>query len=154
MLGFYQLAFSRVSQHAAVSETVDACKSLNSIGMKGLVNAILRSFIRQELHKNIPDDQQLASGLPKWLYKRLSDAYPNELSNLVTSMQVKAPIRLRVNKLQISREKYAAELESLNIEFTLGVEQKNGIILAKGRDITTLPGFHQGCLPCKMVLPS
>jgi 16S rRNA (cytosine967-C5)-methyltransferase len=46
MLGFYQLAFSRVSQHAAVSETVAACQPLNTLAMKGLVNAILRTFIR------------------------------------------------------------------------------------------------------------
>jgi 16S rRNA (cytosine967-C5)-methyltransferase len=144
LLGFYQLAFSRVSTHAAVSETVNACKSLSAVAMKGLVNAILRSFIRQELHKNIPDDQQMASGLPKWLYKKLSDSYPEELSNLVAAMQVKAPIWLRVNKLKISREKYTAELEPLNIEFALGVEQSEGVILTKGRDITTLPGFQQG----------
>jgi 16S rRNA (cytosine967-C5)-methyltransferase len=44
MLGFYQLAFSRVSQHAAVSETVAACQSLDTLAMKGLINAILRTF--------------------------------------------------------------------------------------------------------------
>jgi 16S rRNA (cytosine967-C5)-methyltransferase len=144
LLGFYQLAFSRVSTHAAVSETVNACKSLNAVALKGLVNAILRSFIRQELHDNIPEDQQVSSGLPKWLYKKLSHSYPKELSNLVDSMQIKAPIWLRVNQLQISREQYTAELESQNIEFTLGAEQTDGIVLTKGKDITTLPGFQEG----------
>jgi 16S rRNA (cytosine967-C5)-methyltransferase len=73
MLGFYQLAFSRVSTHAAVSETVDACKPLNTIAMKGLVNAVLRNFIRQEVQLNVPDNEQINSGQPKWLYKKRSD---------------------------------------------------------------------------------
>ena len=44
MLGFYQLAFSRVSTHAAVSETVAATRVLKAEPLKGLVNALLRNF--------------------------------------------------------------------------------------------------------------
>jgi len=144
MLGFYQLAYSRVSTHAAVSETVSACKPLNAIAMKGLVNAVLRNFIRQEMEQDRPADPQINSGLPKWIYKQLQSAYPGQVQELVNGMQTKAPIWLRVNQKQISRDLYAAELRGQNIEFTLGTEQDAGLILSKGRDITTLPGYHQG----------
>lgn len=144
MLGFYQLAYSRVSIHAAVSETVGACASLNALAMKGLVNAILRNFIRQEMEQDKPADPQICSGLPKWIYRQLETAYPEQVQELVNAMQTKAPIWLRINQKQISREKYAAELSGQNIEFTLGTEQGAGLILNKGRDITTLPGYHQG----------
>jgi 16S rRNA (cytosine967-C5)-methyltransferase len=144
MLGFYQLVFSRVSTHAAVSETVSACQPLNAIAMKGLVNAVLRNFLRQEIEQDKPADPQISSGLPKWIYKQLESAYPEQVQELVNAMQTKAPIWLRVNTKQISREDYAAELSGQNIEFTLGKEQEAGLILNKGRDITTLPGFHQG----------
>ncbi|MFT4994492.1 MAG: 16S rRNA (cytosine967-C5)-methyltransferase [Paraglaciecola sp.] len=144
MLGFYQLAFSRVSTHAAVSETVSACQPLNTIAMKGLVNAVLRNFIRQEMDKEMPGDPQISSGLPKWIYKQLESAYPEQVPALVAGMQTKAPIWLRVNQKQISRDLYVAELAAQNIEFTLGSEQDAGLILSKGQDITTLPGYHQG----------
>jgi 16S rRNA (cytosine967-C5)-methyltransferase len=144
MLGFYQLAFSRVSTHAAVAETVGACKSLNSIGMKGLVNAVLRNFIRQEMELNIPDDEQLKSGLPKWLYKQLASAYPQHMNELIDASQTKAPIWLRVNKKHINRENYAVELDKQGIEYSRGIEQADALILSKGKDITTLPGFRQG----------
>jgi 16S rRNA (cytosine967-C5)-methyltransferase len=144
MLGFYQLAFSRVSQHAAVSETVAACQSLNTLAMKGLVNAILRTFIREEMSQQEAPNNQVASGLPKWLYKKLEAEYQEDFTNLVTNMQVKAPIWLRINICKISIAKFSLELEQANIEFTLSKEHSEAIILSKGYDITTLPGFDLG----------
>lgn len=144
MLGFYQLAFTRVSTHAAVSETVSACKPLNVMGMKGLVNAILRNFIRQETEQNLPDDEQVLSGLPKWLFKRLKLAYPEQLSDLSHAINTRPPIWLRVNQKQITPEAYQQELTRQNIEFELSEDHPQGLILTKGRDITTFPGYQQG----------
>ncbi|MEP0355522.1 16S rRNA (cytosine(967)-C(5))-methyltransferase RsmB [Paraglaciecola sp.] len=144
MLGFYQLAFSRVSQHAAVSETVAACQALNTIAMKGLVNAILRTFLRENIFEESAPNEQIASGLPKWLFKKLQLEYQAELSNVVKNMQLKAPIWLRVNPIQISAEQYKTKLHQENIEYQTSDQHTNGIILAKGRDVTSLPGFHEG----------
>jgi 16S rRNA (cytosine967-C5)-methyltransferase len=144
MLGFYQLAFTRVSTHAAVSETVSAAKKLKAESLKGLINAILRNFIRQEMEKNMPDDQQVTSGLPKWLYKQLAQAYTSDMPALVNAMQTRPPIWLRVNQKTTSFEDFSKELTRQNIAFSQGQEQDHGLILAKGRDITTLPGFNQG----------
>jgi 16S rRNA (cytosine967-C5)-methyltransferase len=144
MLGFYQLAFSRVSQHAAVSETVAANQPLNTIAMKGLVNAILRNFIREELATKPAPNAQIASGLPKWLYKKLAVAYTNELPTLLENMQIKAPIWLRVNSQKISRSKFSGALDKANIEFDTSDNHTHGVILKKGHDVTSLPGFDLG----------
>jgi 16S rRNA (cytosine967-C5)-methyltransferase len=145
MLGFYQLAFSRVSTHAAVSETVDACNPLNTIAMKGLVNAVLRNFIRQEVQlNNVPDNEQINSGQPKWLYKKLLVAYPQQYSQLLAAMQNKAPIWLRVNTKHISLADYSEKLAQQQIGYSLELEQLDGLVLDKGCDITTLPGYQLG----------
>ena len=144
MLGFYQLAFSRVSQHAAVSETVAACQPLNTLAMKGLVNAILRTFIREEMSQQEAPNKQIASGLPKWLYKKLEAEYQNDFSGLVANMQVKAPIWLRVNSQKTTHSDFLSELEKANIEFSQSTEHPEAIILSKGYDITSLPGFDSG----------
>lgn len=144
MLGFYQLAFSRVSQHAAVSETVAACQPLNTLAMKGLVNAILRTFIREEMSQQEAPNKQIASGLPKWLYKKLEAEYQNDFSGLVANMQVKAPIWLRVNSQKTTHSDFLSELEKANIEFSQSPEHPEAIILSKGYDITSLPGFDSG----------
>lgn len=144
MLGFYQLAFSRVSQHAAVSETVAACQPLNTIAMKGLVNAILRTFIRDEISKQDAPNAQIASGLPKWLYKRLAAEYQQELPELLANMQIKAPIWLRVNIQKISLANFILECNKAGIEYSLSATHPEGLILSKGYDITSLPGFDLG----------
>ena len=144
MLGFYQLAFSRVSQHAAVSETVAACQPLNTIAMKGLVNAILRTFLRDEMSQQQAPNKQIASGLPKWLYKKLEAEYKDVFLDLSTNMQSKAPIWLRVNTRKISHAHFAEELKKACIEFTDPPGHPEAFVLSKGYDITSLPGFDSG----------
>jgi len=144
MLGFYQLAFSRVSQHAAVSETVAACQPLNTIAMKGLVNAILRTFLRDEMSQQQAPNKQIASGLPKWLYKKLEAEYKDVFFDLSTNMQSKAPIWLRVNTRKISHAHFAEELKKACIEFIDPPGHPEAFVLSKGYDITSLPGFDSG----------
>jgi 16S rRNA (cytosine967-C5)-methyltransferase len=144
ILGFYQLAFSRVSQHAAVAETVSACQPLNTIAMKGLVNAILRNFIREEMALSEAPNAQIASGLPKWLYKKLELAYPDNFPDLIGSMQIKAPIWLRTNIQKIAHNEFVEQLAQSQIEHSLSKEHPQAAILSKGQDVTALPGFKQG----------
>ena len=144
MLGFYQLAFSRVSQHAAVSETVAACQPLDTLAMKGLVNAILRTFIREEMSQQEAPNKQIASGLPKWLFKKLEAEYQDGFTDLLSKMQVKAPVWLRVNTQKISHSAFVEELEKACIEFIHSPKHPEALILSKGYDITSLPGFDSG----------
>ena len=144
LLGFYQIAFSRVSQHAAVSETVEACKPLKIDAMKGLVNAILRNFIRQDMQDNKPDDAQILSGLPKWLYKKLNLAYPDQLDDIIQQIESKAPLWLRVNTKNISHPDFLIALTQHAIEYSLSPLHTEAVILSKGADIISLPGFVQG----------
>lgn len=144
MLGFYQLAFSRVSTHAAVSECVNACVPLNAIATKGLVNGVLRNFIRQDTAHNLPDNEQVLSGQPKWFYKKLVNAYPDNYKTILDAMQVKAPIWLRVNNKHKSTDEYCRLLDDIEVAFERQPAQPQGIILSKGCDITTLPGYDEG----------
>ncbi|GAC12702.1 ribosomal RNA small subunit methyltransferase B [Aliiglaciecola lipolytica E3] len=144
MLGFYQLAFTRVSTHAAVSETVAATRQLKVEPLKGLVNALLRNFIRQELDKQDIKEPQVRSGLPKWLFKRLQAAYPDQLEALCEEMQQRPPIWLRVNRQVIDKDKYLALLDEQGVACELSSEHSDGLILQKSQDITQLPGYQQG----------
>ncbi|MBC3766616.1 16S rRNA (cytosine(967)-C(5))-methyltransferase RsmB [Neptunicella marina] len=144
LLGIYQLAFSRVSTHAAVAETVSACQSLKVQSLKGLVNAVLRNFIRQDLATHTPDNAQIKSGLPNWLYKQVEQHYPEKLGVLVDAMHQQAPIWLRVNQRQITVQDYAKQLSEQQVEFSLSAEHAEAIILPRAGDITQLPGYQQG----------
>ena len=144
LLGLYQIAFSRVSSHAAVSETVNAASYLGGMQLKGLVNAILRNFERQALATQPVEDPIIASGLPKWFYKRVVAAYPDHYESVVEQTNAQAPIWLRVNTCQVSRETFCEALTQQDIAFSLSEQHPQAVILVKRQDITALPGYEKG----------
>ncbi|WP_026376022.1 16S rRNA (cytosine(967)-C(5))-methyltransferase RsmB [Aestuariibacter salexigens] len=144
MVGFYQLAYTRVSQHAAVAETVAAMDILSEKRLKGLVNAILRNFIRQQLGQNPPSDPALRSGFPKWLYKKVIAHYPDHAEDIFAQCRQRPPIWLRVNKSKIDSTGYQSALNEASIAFDLSPTHPDALILRERIDITRLPGFQQG----------
>ena len=144
MLGLYQLAFSRVSKHAAVGETVAAASYLGGTGLKGLVNAVLRNFQREELASCPVEDPIVNSGLPKWLFKAIESAYGDDAHAVRQATNDMAPIWLRVNSRQINKDDFASLLTKANVEFSFSDEHENGIVLKSREDITALPGFDKG----------
>ncbi len=144
MLGLYQLAFSRVSKHAAVGETVAAASYLGGTGLKGLVNAVLRNFQREDLASRPVEDPIINSGLPKWLFKAIESAYNDDANAVRQATNDMAPIWLRVNSRQIHKDDFASLLTKANVEFSFSDEHENGIVLKSREDITALPGFDKG----------
>jgi 16S rRNA (cytosine967-C5)-methyltransferase len=155
MLGFYQLVFTRTSEHAAVSETVEACAAIGQHRLKGLVNANLRSFQREALAEQEIDVPHIQVGLPKWLHKQLLQHYPQQVQEIAEQINARPPLWLRVNALKTSRLNYSAQLDAQGIEFEevetdaiplglLNVKTQSAIRLSKRTDVTTLPGFAEG----------
>lgn len=48
LVGIYQLSFMRIPAHAAVAETVEGTKTLKGPSLRGLINAVLRSYLRDQ----------------------------------------------------------------------------------------------------------
>ena len=144
LLGLYQLNFSRVSNHAAVGETVAAASYLNAAALKGLVNAVLRNFQRENLADKSVDDAIINSGLPKWLFKAIENAYGADADQVRSETNAMAPIWLRVNKLQTTLAAFTEALDGVGVEYTLSDNHADAVILTKREDITSLPGFDKG----------
>lgn len=141
-LGIYQLHFTRVAPHAAISETVDACDVLKQKHVKGLVNAVLRNFQRQQDTLTPPNDERIKLNLPKWFYKSLSNAYPENYAVIAAKQAEKPPVWLRINLHKTSAEKYSAMLTDA------GVEHQNhppvAMKLLQSVKVQQLPGYAEG----------
>jgi len=143
MLGFYQLAFSRTSEHAAVSETVGAAAILGQHRLKGMVNGVLRNFQREELAQQTFEDPHISSGLPKWLFKLVQDTYPNNIDSIITEMNARPPLWLRVNQLNTTLEDFVISLDNAGVAHEVD-EKTQAILINQRTDITSLPGFQEG----------
>lgn len=143
LVGIYQLRFTRVSAHAAINETVEGTIPLGGAGLKGLVNGLLRNVQRQ------PFDQTdvsgiLASGLPKWLYKRILAAYEDSATTVIDQTNAVAPIWLRVNRTKVSYQHFIEALGKQDIAFEQSTAHPDAVILKTRLDVTQIPGFALG----------
>lgn len=141
-LGLYQILCTRIPVHAAISETVNAAKQLGFEPMSGLVNAILRRVSREtdEFETALNDTH----GLPSWLFKRLKKDWPEQVEPLCQALKQVAPLTLRVNERQVSRDEYLDILDEEQIDARECEFSDVGIVLRQTGNITLLPGFEAG----------
>lgn len=144
LLGIYQLSETRIPDHAAVSTTVAACRSLKKDWAKNLVNGVLRQWQRQQhelLEQLTPSAKQAH---PKWLYKALTRAWPEQVEQILYANNQHPPMCLRVNQLHSDAEDYLQQLEANNIAASRCEFASHGIRLQQPMAVTELPCFAQG----------
>ncbi|ART82806.1 16S rRNA (cytosine(967)-C(5))-methyltransferase [Oceanisphaera profunda] len=146
LVGIYQLLYTRIPPHAALAETVNACKILKAEPFKGMVNGILRNVQRQEAELTTKVDllPQLRLAHPNWLVKRIQQAYPEQWQEILTANNQHPPMWIRVNQRQHSREDYLAMLAAADISATPDAIADSALCLGRPLDVTLLPGFEQG----------
>lgn len=141
-LGLYQLLCTRVAAHAAISETVEAAKQLGMGSLSGVVNAILRRATRES--EQFYDVLENASNLPSWLAKRLKKDWGDQFAELSYELKQAAPLTLRVNTRQVSRDEYLDILEDEGIDAHRCEISDAGIVMDESLHIPSLPGFEAG----------
>ena len=141
-VGLYQVLCTRVANHAAISETVTAAKQLGYQALSGVVNAILRRVSRETSEFQTALAQ--AHGLPSWLYKRLKKDWSEQLEQLTQTLKQTAPLTLRINTRQISRDDYLEILQQQEIAAEACTVSEVGIVMLQNVHIPDLPGFDEG----------
>jgi 16S rRNA (cytosine967-C5)-methyltransferase len=141
-LGAYQLAFMRVPDHAAVSESV----ALVSDRERGFVNAVLRKLARHRppLPQGEGDeDVSVRTGMSAWAVGELRRLLGIEAETGAAALAERADLCLRANTCTRS----AADLEQDLLD--AGLHPRRGTLhpdtlLLEGGEPARLPGFAQG----------
>ena len=147
LVGIYQLLYTRIPSHAAVGETVNGAKALKKPALKGMINGVLRSFLREQESLIEQADQQpaLLYCHPSWLVKRLQAAYGEEkAAQIMTDNNQQAPMWLRVNSRFHDREQYLALLTEQDKKADVAEFNGNALCLENACDVYQLPGFSEG----------
>ncbi|AOA56926.1 16S rRNA (cytosine(967)-C(5))-methyltransferase RsmB [Acinetobacter larvae] len=141
-LGMYQLLMTRTAPHAAISETVEACKQLGFAALSGVVNAILRRVSRET--EAFQQALNATHGLPSWLAKRLKRDWPEHFPALCQQLKQPTSICLRINQRKIGRDAYLTLLHAQDIAAHAVSWIESAIVLDQNVQITSLPGFEKG----------
>ena len=142
----YQLTATRIPPHAAINETVAACQTLGKGWAKGLVNAILRRYQREQgtFEGLFKDCNAYWSAHPDWLLSAIRDSWPDQLEAIVEANNSRAPMTLRVNQLRCRREDYLLKLVEAGIAASPTSFSEVGIQLDAPQPVVALPGFEAG----------
>ena len=151
LVGVYQILYTRIPEHAAVGETVNAVNDLKKSALKGLVNGVLREFLRQQTtltQQLSKESQQQASRTwhPTWLLNRLKQAYPDDWQAINEANNQKPPMWLRVNLNHYTATEYQQLLADAQIQSAVFADIPSAIRLLSPVNVTKLPGFAQGAV--------
>ncbi|WP_101776322.1 16S rRNA (cytosine(967)-C(5))-methyltransferase RsmB [Pasteurella oralis] len=142
LVGLYQLLYTRIPSHAAVDEVVNATSTLKVEGFRGLINAVLRRFLREQQHFLAQVDKHWQTLHPEWIVNRLKKAYPN-WRDIIEANNQKPPMWIRVNQQQSDTTSYRALLAEQGID-TFSADNPCALRLAQPTAVNNLPAFAQG----------
>jgi 16S rRNA (cytosine967-C5)-methyltransferase len=144
LVAIYRLETRPDAAHTVVDQAVVAATELAGGNFKGLVNGVLRNFLRQqaELVAALAADPVASSQHPDWWLTELQAAWPNDWQSIVAAGNGPPPMALRVNRRRISRNEYLQRLEAENIKATPVGDV--GLMLEKPVSVDRLPGFAVG----------
>lgn len=144
LVGCYQLYFTRIPPHAAISETAEACRQLGQENLVKVVNGVLRNIQRQQQPLS-GESPTLKYNFPAWILKKLQAAYPNQWQQVVENSQQRPPMWLRNNCQQQRRSDYLLQLSEQSITASPGPSD-DAMLLEHPCDVTQLPGFESGAV--------
>ncbi|MDB5807119.1 MAG: ribosomal small subunit methyltransferase RsmB [Betaproteobacteria bacterium] len=132
--------------HAVVDQAVTATAGIKRGAFKGVVNAVLRRFLREReaLLADLTQDEALRLHYPAWWIARLRTAYPEPgvAEGIMASGNQRPPMTLRVNRRRADVEGYLATLA----EAGLAAVQTgpDALRLERPMPVARLPGFGAG----------
>jgi len=151
-IGLYQLTcLDRIPESAAVNESVNLAKLITP-GTSGLINAVLRNYLRRRDTISFPDMATNPAAAiaarhsqPEWLVEQwIAQLGVVEAQQLAEASSQQPPLTLRVNTLRSDRDHLLQEFETQGIEAVPCRFSPDGITLAGRHTVSALPGFEAG----------
>lgn len=143
-LGLYQLTDTRIPDHAAVSQTVEAARLLRRPKLAGLINACLRRFQREDIAARAPKDEEARWNHPQWLIDALKRDWPDDWAAILATNNERAPMWLRVNSSRNETAGYRQRLSEAGISVEMLAATPDALRLSEPCLVDELPGFAEG----------
>ena len=145
-IALYQLRSTRAGPHAVVDHAVRATAGIGKPAAKGLVNAVLRNYLRRreelESQDGWPDTARYS--YPQWWIDRIRGEYREHGDSILSAGNRHPPMTLRVNTRVSTPDAYRDLLQQHGISAArVGIQ---GLILERPCPIVRLPDFSVGAV--------
>ena len=144
LVALYQLQHTRAAPYAIVDNAVGCAARLGEPQAAGLINAVLRNFLRrgEALLARAARSDAGRYSYPQWWIDRLRVQYRQHFAAMLDAGNLHPPLTLRVNRRRTTRDEYLALLAQHGIAATaVGAE---AVTLVRAVPVDGLPGFATG----------
>jgi 16S rRNA (cytosine967-C5)-methyltransferase len=144
LIALAQLQFGRAKPYAIVDHAVRATELLGAVRAKGLVNAVLRNYLRKksDLPKRVLTHPEARFNLPAWWIEKLVAQYPEDWENMAECALRHPPLTLRVNLRRTTVAEQQALLQAAGFSVTL--VGPIALEVSPPRPVSEIPGFGDG----------
>ncbi len=144
LVAIYRIETRPEAVHTVVDQAVFAAGEVVGGKFRGLVNGVLRNFLRQQeaLSAAVAADPVASAQHPEWWLAQLQAAYPVAWQDIVAAGNMPPPMGLRVNLRQTTRDDYLARLQAAGI--AAKPVGQCALALARPVAVESLPDFAQG----------
>jgi 16S rRNA (cytosine967-C5)-methyltransferase len=144
LVALCQLEYGKSAAHAVVDNAVQAAHKFKQPWTRGLVNAVLRNFLRRRdtLVQKVDEHPNTRLSYPDWWITKFQTQYPARWESVLAAGNGHPPMTLRVNRRKIRRDTYLDLLAAQEIAVdAVGI---SGIRLQRPFPVEKLPGFGEG----------
>ncbi len=144
LVAIYQLLHDKAQAFTVVDQAVTAATQFKTAWAKGLVNAVLRNFLRQkeELAKKIMGNEIATYSYPQWWINKLKVQYPTYWQSILTVGNQHPPMTLRINRQKTKMSDYLLELQ--NDAMDARVLSDIAVMLDRPVSVEKIPQFITG----------
>ena len=142
----HQVEYSRNPAQLTVNAAVNAARTLGHTRAAGLVNALLRRFVRERatLFAAVDADPVVALAHPPWLAQALQRAWPQYAAAVMAANNAHPPMTLRVDLQRIGRDEFLARLGQAGMPGRALTWAPAAVELLAPVAVGALPGFADG----------
>jgi 16S rRNA (cytosine967-C5)-methyltransferase len=145
-VALYELEDERTPEYAVVDAAVQTAKATDAARAGGLINAVLRRYLRERpaMDADIARNPASRHASPVWLADRLRADWPVRWTQLLAAGDAQAPMWLRVNGRRTTTDQYLRTLRAAGIGARPQEQVPQAVRLDVPCDVQDLPGFAQG----------
>ena len=145
-MALFELEDARTPEYAIVDAAVQCAKATDAARAAGLINAILRRYLRERtvVDADIAKQPAMRHAAPLWLAERFRADWPLRWTQLLAATDTQAPMWLRVNSRLDSAAGYLQRLRDAGIDALIEERVPQALVLRSPCDVQQLPGFGTG----------
>lgn len=150
-MGAYQILFMDVRDAAACSEAVSLAKKRGFGRLRGFVNGVLRTLVREKENLPVPDKKDdvkyvsITYSVPEWLSKLIIEQYGKESAEKIFASFLEArPLTIRTNLSKTTPEELEKELEEAGVKVEKGNYLPYAFTISNLNYLGKIAAFRQG----------